>query len=152
MFHKAIDLVFKEKTVLEVKFETGEVKSYDVSVLFMRFPQLKALSDRKLFTSGKLMNYGIIWNEELDLDIETVYENGILIKTEDISASSLAGNAVQEARSKTDLTQKQLAERTGIDQSDISKIERGVYNPSVQTLNRIAKALGCKLVIRIEKD
>ena len=37
-----------------------------------------------------------------------------------------------------------------IDQSDISKIERGVANPSVTTLDRIAAALGGHLSITIE--
>ena len=36
------------------------------------------------------------------------------------------------------------------DQSDISKIERGVANPSVATLERIAAALGGRLTIAIE--
>ena len=35
------------------------------------------------------------------------------------------------------------------DPSDISKIERGVANPSISTLERIAKALGGELVIEI---
>ena len=43
----------------------------------------------------------------------------------------------------------ELANLTGIDQSDISKIERGVANPSVNTLNRIAVALGAQLVVSI---
>ena len=55
-----------------------------------------------------------------------------------------------EARCNADITQKQLAELTGIDQSDISKIERGVANPSVSTLERIAEAVGGKLKISIE--
>ncbi|MBR5668976.1 MAG: helix-turn-helix transcriptional regulator, partial [Spirochaetales bacterium] len=58
--------------------------------------------------------------------------------------------AVMEARGKADITQKQLSELTGIDQSDISKIERGVANPSVSTLERIARALGGKLIIKIK--
>ncbi|MBQ6239558.1 MAG: XRE family transcriptional regulator [Firmicutes bacterium] len=38
---------------------------------------------------------------------------------------------------------------SGIDQSDISKIERGVANPSVDTLNRLAVAMGGRLEISI---
>ena len=47
------------------------------------------------------------------------------------------------------MTQKELAQRTGIDQSDISKIERGTANPSIATLERIAAALGGELNIAI---
>ena len=46
-------------------------------------------------------------------------------------------------------SQKELAEVTGIDQSDLSKIERGVANPSVGTLKRIADALDAQLLISI---
>lgn len=54
------------------------------------------------------------------------------------------------ARAKAGLSQIELSSETGIDQSDISKIERGVSNPTVETLGRIAAALGGELVIRIE--
>ncbi len=53
------------------------------------------------------------------------------------------------ARRLSGLSQKALSEKTGIDQSDISKIERGVANPSVATLERIARALGGELEINI---
>ena len=39
--------------------------------------------------------------------------------------------AMIDARKRSNLTQKELAERTGIDQSDISKIENGNANPNV---------------------
>ena len=45
---------------------------------------------------------------------------------------------------------KEIANLTGIDQSDIYKLERGVANPSVNTLKRIADALDMKLNITIE--
>ena len=43
----------------------------------------------------------------------------------------MVGNAVAAARAKKGISQKELSEATGIDQSDLSKIERGVANPSV---------------------
>lgn len=150
MFHKAKELEFKEGTKLEVKFQTGEIKQYDMAVLFKKYPQLKALKDRKLFLSGKLMGaYGIIWNEDLDIEAETIYEEGKTIKVEDISPAMMVANTIAEARDKSGLSQKELADLTGIDQSDISKIERGVGNPSVNTLDRIAKALGGRLNVSI---
>ena len=150
MFHKALELKFKQGTTLQVKFQTGEVKQYDMSVLFSKHPQLKALKNRKLFLSGKLMGaYGIIWNEDLDIEAETIYEEGITVKTEELSPNYVVGNAISEARDKSGLSQKQLANLTGIDQSDISKIERGVGNPSINTLNRIAKALDARLFVSI---
>lgn len=40
------------------------------------------------------------------------------------------------------LTQKQLAEMTGIDQAEISRIERGQANPTTATLGMLTRALG----------
>ena len=51
------------------------------------------------------------------------------------------------ARREAGLTQKELAERTGIQQSNISRIENGNGNPSLSTLNKLAQGLGKKLVI-----
>ena len=43
MFHKAIDLKLLEGTSLEVSFQDGVVKRYDMSILFSKYPQLKQL-------------------------------------------------------------------------------------------------------------
>ena len=45
------------------------------------------------------------------------------------------------------LTQKQLADKTGIAQSDISKLETGSANPSLRTLQRLAQGMGMKMKI-----
>lgn len=52
-----------------------------------------------------------------------------------------------EARKSQHLTQKQLAELTGIDQSDISKLENGLRNPTIQLLKRIADSMNMTLKI-----
>ena len=52
-----------------------------------------------------------------------------------------------DARKANGLTQKQLAEKTGITQSDISKLENGGANPSLRTLRRLAAALGMRVKI-----
>ena len=43
------------------------------------------------------------------------------------------------------MTQKDLAEKTGITQSDISRLENGSANPSLKTLQRLAKGMGMNL-------
>jgi transcriptional regulator with XRE-family HTH domain len=53
--------------------------------------------------------------------------------------------AVIDARKNNGLTQKQLSERTGIAQGDISKIESGEANPSLNTLKRLASGMDMKL-------
>ncbi len=48
---------------------------------------------------------------------------------------------VMDLRNTLGLTQAQLAERCGMSQADISRIERGSTNPTARTLQRIADAL-----------
>ena len=57
---------------------------------------------------------------------------------------------VISARNAANLTQKQLAQRSGVSQANISKIENGNYHPSLSTLKRIAGALGKRLVVSFE--
>jgi transcriptional regulator with XRE-family HTH domain len=56
--------------------------------------------------------------------------------------------AIIDARKNSNLTQKELAERTGINQSDISKIETGNANPALSTLKRLADGMG--MVLKLE--
>ena len=52
-----------------------------------------------------------------------------------------------KARKSQNLTQKQLAELVGIDQGDISKLENGLRNPTIQLLKRIADSMNMTLKI-----
>ena len=58
--------------------------------------------------------------------------------------------AMIDARHASGLTQKELAERTGIAQGDISKLEKGNANPSLKTLKRLADGMGMTLKIAFE--
>ena len=55
--------------------------------------------------------------------------------------------AMIDARKRCNMTQKELAERTGIDQSDISKIETGNANPALSTLKRLADGMDMVLML-----
>ena len=55
--------------------------------------------------------------------------------------------AIVDARTSQNMTQKELAERTGINQADISKLENGTRNPSVNLLKRLADGMGMALKI-----
>ena len=57
---------------------------------------------------------------------------------------------IQSTRKKLKLSQKDLAKITGMQQSSISKIDSGKYNPSIMQLKRIADGLGKKIIIRLE--
>ena len=58
--------------------------------------------------------------------------------------------AMIDARKSSGLTQKQLSERTGIAQADISKLESGNANPSLKTLQRLAAGMGMKIKIEFQ--
>jgi DNA-binding XRE family transcriptional regulator len=53
------------------------------------------------------------------------------------------------ARKEKKLTQKDLAELIGTKQSNISRLESGNYNPSLDFLNKIALAVGKELEIKM---
>ena len=60
------------------------------------------------------------------------------------------GQLIYDARTKTGLTQKQLADRLGTTQSVISRLESADYEGhSLSMLRRIAEALGQKLELRL---
>ena len=56
--------------------------------------------------------------------------------------------AIIDARRKSHLTQKELAERTGIAQADISRLETGNANPTLAILKRLAD--GMDMVLKLE--
>ena len=58
--------------------------------------------------------------------------------------------AMIDARKSAGLTQKQLSEKTGITQADISKLESGNANPSLRTLQRLASGMGMKVKIEFQ--
>ena len=55
--------------------------------------------------------------------------------------------AVIAARIENNITQEELAQRTGIRQSNISRIESGAVSPTIETLARLASGLGKTLKI-----
>ena len=52
------------------------------------------------------------------------------------------GNRIRKLRSQAGLTQAQLAERVDISDEFLSRMERGLKSPSLETAERIADALG----------
>ena len=55
--------------------------------------------------------------------------------------------AFLDARNKNELSQQKLADRTGINRADISKLENGKTNPSYNLLCKLAKGMGMKVKI-----
>lgn len=55
--------------------------------------------------------------------------------------------AIVDARSSQNMTQKELSEKTGIPQADISRLENGTRNPTLKLLKRLADELNMELGI-----
>ena len=56
--------------------------------------------------------------------------------------------ALIDARRSMNITQKELSERTGVTQADISRIENGTRNPSLNMMKRLAEGMG--MVLKLE--
>ena len=73
-------------------------------------------------------------------------EDSIFIKEyDDLEPEYDSINAMIKARKEKGLTQKQLSELTGISQADISRIENGTRNPSLEMIKRLATGMGMRL-------
>ena len=134
----------KENLILIATFADGEVVSFDVKTLFERYPVFHALEDDKLFNSVVIdgVGYGISWNDDLDLSSDGIYSRGNHIGKVDPAIKLIVGQAIAEARNEKGMSQRDLASETGIMQAEISKIEQGKGNPTLTTLQKIAKSLG----------
>jgi DNA-binding XRE family transcriptional regulator len=58
--------------------------------------------------------------------------------------------ALIDARSQSNLTQDQIAERMGTSRTAVVRLEGGKGNPSLNTLRRFADATGTKLRVSFE--
>ena len=86
--------------------------------------------------------------------METKFEDSLNEQTNDpafrreyktLEIKNAITQAFINARKSSGLSQKQLSEKTGITQPDISKLENGNANPSIRTLQRLANGMGMKL-------
>jgi len=55
--------------------------------------------------------------------------------------------AILDARIRAGMTQMELAEKSGISQADICRLEKGTRNPSIALLKRLAEAMDSTLRI-----
>lgn len=150
MTNRIVSVKTMENMNLVVYFQNGVEKKYNIRRLYNSFPQLRELElDKSLFEKVivDVGGYGISWNDELDIDAEEIWENGIETGSHKVSILSKLGYDVARARELKHMTQNELSKITGIYQSDISKIERGIANPSVATLKRIADGMNMELKI-----
>ena len=154
MFNYLKRIELKENLIIISEFNDGKITSYDLKKLFSEYPVFKELlNDNSLYNAGHLPpdGSGIIWNDDIDIAAEELYYNGTLMETRKIEDIRIVvGNMISKARTEKNMSQTELAKITKIHQADISNIERGIGNPSVKTLDRIAKGLGLNLKLFLE--
>lgn len=61
------------------------------------------------------------------------------------NAQQKLGKKIRELRHEAGLSQEKLGEITGLDRTYISGIERGVRNPSIRNIEKLAKALKARV-------
>ena len=83
-----------------------------------------------------------------DIKLELMKDPEFLKEYEAIQPEMDIIRAIVDARIANNITQKQLAERTGINQADISKLENGTRNPTINLLKRLAE--GMDIILKIE--
>jgi transcriptional regulator with XRE-family HTH domain len=60
------------------------------------------------------------------------------------------GRRLKKLRMEHNMSRAELAERAGISREYVRKLEAGSYDPTVGTLQKLAKALGVKLAALLE--
>ena len=84
MFHKVKNVFVLPDYKLSVQFSEGVTKLYDVKPLFDKIPAFKAFEKNpKKFSevSVDTGGYGIVWNDELDLSCDELWEHGVQVNT-----------------------------------------------------------------------
>ena len=150
MYHKIKSVKALDNLKLLAVFQDGTEKEYNVKALESIFPQFKELETNPDLFAGVQVDaggYGISWNDELDLSANEIWECGITVGKKEMGLANIVADRLVSARDSVGMTQCCLAEETGIYQADISKIERGLANPSLHTLQRLADGMGMEIVI-----
>ncbi len=83
MFHKVKAVLPLPDHRLCVQFAEGCTKIYDVKPLFERLPTFRQLEDPRLFAdvTVDVGGHGIVWNDDLDLSCDELWENGSVVNT-----------------------------------------------------------------------
>ena len=78
--HKVKSVLPLDDFILEVTFVEGGAKRYDVKPLFGKIPYFSDLKENDLFSKVVVSpgGYGIIWNDNVDLSCDELWENGIM--------------------------------------------------------------------------
>ena len=113
MIHKIKSVSALPEYKLSVKFSEGITKIYDVKPLFEEIPifaELERHSELFASVSVDVGGYGIVWNDELDLSCDELWENGISedklieeLKLGEISGEEQGYIGIEESKSRLGL-------------------------------------------------
>ena len=84
MFHKVKNVFALPEYKLSVQFSEGVTKIYDVKPLIDNIPVFaKLTNDRHEFenVTVDVGGYGIVWNDDIDLSCDELWENGVQVET-----------------------------------------------------------------------
>lgn len=65
-------------------------------------------------------------------------------KIKGVDEAQMIGLRVRDARHRRGFSQRDLSARTGLDPVVISRLERGLHEPTLATLRKVARGLGCQ--------
>lgn len=106
------------------------------NIPYIKCKEVNKMSDYQSFLDKALTQIDVMGIEEENNEI---YEYDIYREIREL---------VITARDRAGLTQKELAEKSGLTQANISNIEKGVTRPTIDSLKKIADATGRRLIIR----
>lgn len=83
MFHKIKSVSALPDYKLSIRFCEGVTKIYDVRPLFEQLPAFVTLKNDELFSSVAVDvgGYGVVWNDDLDISCDELWENGTRVNT-----------------------------------------------------------------------
>ncbi len=83
MFHKIKNVSPLPGFKLSIQFAEGVTKIYDMNHLLDRLPVFAVLKESEEFGSVTVDvgGYGIVWNDDLDLSCDELWENGVVVQT-----------------------------------------------------------------------
>ncbi len=82
-----------------------------------------------------------------NLDVNATKKEDDSLQMIDYDIAKEISELLVSVRKELNISQKQLSQKTGIPQANISKIENGKYLPSLLVLKRLCDGLGKKLVV-----
>lgn len=82
-FHKIKEVSALPNMHLIVRFANGVTKDYDVAPLLSRFEPFQALRQSEVFLNARVDvgGYGVVWNDDIDLSCDELWDNGVELET-----------------------------------------------------------------------